>query len=123
MYNSFGLLFFWRVFLLFFSVDWNSGFEKTSLWKKGWLQKTWQKKTTAGLIVRKPQKRLCKPWGKNGEDFLGLVIVPAELPVINLQAKTDRYLFVQLECLFIANEQLKVLNRYDVLNGRDFSMK
>lgn len=29
MYNSFGLLFFWRVFLLFFSVDWNSGF-----WKK-----------------------------------------------------------------------------------------
>ncbi len=54
---------------------------------------------------------------------MGLVIVPAELPVINLQAKTDRYLFVQLECLFIANEQLKVLNRYDVLNGRDFSMK
>ena len=30
----------------FLWVDWNSGFEKTSLWKKGWLQKVWQKKAT-----------------------------------------------------------------------------
>jgi len=46
------------------------------------LQKVWQKKTTAGLIERKPTKRPCKPRGTRGGDFWRLGIWPAELPVI-----------------------------------------
>jgi len=77
------------------------------------LQKVWQKKTTAGWIVRKPTKRPCKPrldrlgdrcFDKlssrqaqrsvksadleiRGGDFCRLGIVPAELHVINIQVK------------------------------------
>ena len=40
----------------FLWVDWNSGFVKTSLWKKGWLQKVWQKKTTKGWLCGSHKK-------------------------------------------------------------------
>ena len=78
-------------FFCFLWVDWNSGFEKTSLWKKGWLQKMWQKKTTKRGLCGSHKKRPCKPWGTNGGDFLWLVICPAELPIIYLQVKPDRF--------------------------------
>lgn len=40
------------------------------------LQKVWQKKTTAGWIVRKPTKIPCKPRGTRGGNFWRLVILP-----------------------------------------------
>jgi len=39
-----------------------------------------RKKTTAGLIARKPAKRLCKPRGTNGEDFCRLMVVLRSCP-------------------------------------------
>ena len=57
-------------------------------------QKVWQKKTTAGWIVRKPTKRPCKPRGTRGGDFWRLGILPAELPVIYFQALPDRIYLV-----------------------------
>ncbi|MDD4994039.1 MAG: hypothetical protein PHR83_17595 [Paludibacter sp.] len=49
------------------------------------------KKTTAGLIVRRQAKRLCKPRGTTGEDFCLPGIDPAELPVMNYKAKLNRF--------------------------------
>jgi len=50
-----------------------------------------RKKTTAGLIVRRQAKRLCKPRGTRGEDFCLPEIVLVELPVIDFQVKPDRF--------------------------------
>jgi hypothetical protein len=54
-------------------------------------------------------------WG-----FFGAGDCPAELPVMNFQAKPDHFLHVQLKRLFIGNEQLKVLNINEFLKGSNF---
>jgi len=48
-----------------------------------------QRSRAKALILRKPQKRPCRPWGTNGGNFLWLGICPAALPVIYFQAKPD----------------------------------
>ena len=52
------------------------------------LQKVWQEKTTEGWIVRKPAKRLCKPWGTNGEDFCRLGTLPGGAARYELSGET-----------------------------------
>jgi len=47
---------------------------------RGYCKKCDRKKTTAGWIVRRQAKRLCKPRGTRGEDFCLPGIAPAELP-------------------------------------------
>ena len=44
--------------------------------KEGLIAKNVTEKDNEAWIVRKPQKRPCKPWGTNGGDFLWLGIVP-----------------------------------------------
>ena len=120
MYNSFELFFFWRkcstvvavgvqTSFLLLCVDWLIDFfeerEKAMCQIVRGLQKVWQKKTTAGWIARRQAKRLCKPCtstgsvavrlnelARKGEDFCLAVIAPAELPVIIIQVKPDRFL-------------------------------
>ena len=73
-------------FFCFLWVDWNSGFEKTSLWKKGWLQKMWQKKTTKRGLCGSHKKDYANHEVRMVGIFCGWGFCPAELPVINYQA-------------------------------------
>ena len=69
------------------------GTRKSNVPIVGWLQKVWQKKTTAGWIVRKPTKRPCKPctstssvavrlneMARKGEDFCLPMVVLRSCP-------------------------------------------
>jgi len=73
--------------------------------KEGLIAKSVTEKNNEGWIVRKPTKRPCKPctsassvtvghkWAdEKGRGFLAAGDCPAELPVINLQAKPDLWL-------------------------------
>ena len=84
MYNSFELFFFWRKCSTVVAVGVQTSFLLLC-------KKCDRKKTTAGLIVRRQAKRLCKPRGTRGEDFCLPGFLPSELPVINFQAKPDRF--------------------------------
>jgi len=66
--------------------------EKKQCANSVWIVKNVTKKTTAGLIVRKPTIRPCKPRCTRGEDFCLPGTAPAELPVINFYAKPARLL-------------------------------
>ena len=82
-------LFFLAHLFCFLWVDWNSGFEKTSLWKKGWLQKVWQKKTTKGWLCESRQKDHASHEVRMVGIFGGWGYIPVELPVIYFQVKPD----------------------------------
>jgi len=60
LYNNFELFFFWHIFFAFF-VGGLKQFCKNITVKEGLIAKSVTEKNNEGLIVRKPQKRPCKP--------------------------------------------------------------